>query len=617
MQDSLQDIFGFTNFENEYFHTLVNTKEVIGFVPVNNDREDEEQVPHYGETQPQPQSDNIYMSRTPVQQKRENEGLSTQNFNPGAVTPHNISSNNLNNGINGSFLGGMQSDYQSTHQSIRKKPSQRSIILGDGGHNTSTYGRYNDYDFQSTNDQSARSIYSTNRRRDEPVANLERLSENLKLMTTFDFDQFNKGTRYIKLLLSSIRDDNAGREVHSFLITNSDHIIRTYVQVISGVMPTGINFRLDVSHYGTIFKPFNELINISNIFTRVEQATVNALIFCVIQKLVLANQEKEDLAGNTEQVSDLNTAHNVTKWLNSITLKIIQKCEVKLLIQGLSGVLIDTRASEEWGIKSLVKANSLAAKCIIRSIKKVEGNLQKLEPKIAFYCMYVYIHDYGFQQTQEDAHSWKAFRTLVNEMSRAFPRDRVWNAYRSVFANVPDGLVAGWLSSCYGPNDPTINSHYSSTQNLHSMNNGVSRKNLHSQSVLSQTQYGQPNHNASQAQLNITTPELAEVHAKIMDLIQAVNVETRVSHVNRWLKQIFRLFNANRTINFEQYSRFFVRQKYFEKIYRSLYPQDNLSDMKSVLSTNVRPPESTYNYNPNARSIRSTNKSPARSRKHY
>lgn len=616
MQEPLREIFGFTDFEFEYFHTLVNTKDPIGFVPVNNDREDEDQVPQYGESA-QPQ-DNIYMSRIAQQQNPGYNGVSHNNFNPGSVTPHNISNNNINPNINGSFIGGLQSDYQSTHHSIRKKPSQRSLILQEGGPSTSTYnGRYNDYDYQSTNDQSARSIYSTNRRLDEPVANLERLMENLKLMTTFDFDQFNKGTRYIKLLLSSIRDDNAGREVHSFLITNSDQIIRTYVQVISGVMPAGINFRLEVSHYATIFKPFNSLINVPNIFTRVEQATVNSLIFCVIQKLVLANQEKEDLAGNNDQSPELNTAHNVTKWLNSITLKIIQKCEVKLLIQGLSGVLIDTRASEDWGVKSLVKANSLAAKCIIRSIKKVEGNLLKLEPKIAFYCMFVYIHEYGFQQTQEDAHAWKAFRTLVNEMARAFPRDRIWTAYRSVFSNVPDGLVAGWLSSCFGPSDPGMSSHYTSSQNLHAVNNSRSRKNLHSQSVLSQTQYGNLNHNASQAQLNINTPELAEVHGQIMELIQVVNRETRVSHVNRWLKQIFRLVDANREINFEQYAQFFIKQRYFDKIYRSLFPQDNMSDMKSVLSTNTRPPESTYNYNPKARSIRSTNKSPARSRKHY
>jgi hypothetical protein len=362
-------------------------------------------------------------------------------------------------------------------------------------------------------------------------------------------------------------------------------------------MPVGINFQLGISHYMTIFAPLHNLLAIPQIFVNVDQATINDLIMCSITKLVNSNHEKDQYEGiiksnpTHEAEQNFKISEYVTRSLNSVTLKIIQNCDINLLLQGFFQILNMTRGSPEWPSRKETKTNSLVSKCIIRSFKKIEGNIMKVNPQIAFACIISYT-DF-FQESSDDQHAWRAFRSLINEIIKAFPVDLVYEGYSAVVGGNNEQTVSAWLRA-------SIQNHQKDAPNQN-MNTS---------------------HNISgiQGQQSFMSSNVDPVHQRIMELIQIVNTETRMSRTNKYLKDILLLVENNRHINFDQYGKFFLKQKLFEKVYNSLYMNDNFSDVHSVISTNTRKTkmESTYNYGSKlkeSKSKKSFNKSPRRTKR--
>ena len=594
--DVFKEVFGFSECEEEYFKNLVYDNVDLGFSPFQNDQDFEQDEPYDEPEQPSQQNLNTY---------------STNNF----ANPQNVSNIYQSNAGN-SYLKGqatysnLQSDYQSIKKSNRKngpnQAHQKSFVL-DPADSQSTYKNiYNEYEYQSTKaNQSTKYSRTSNnlrvrpRSKDKSAESIELLSHNLKLMVTFDFDQFQEGTEYIKGLLQRAKNQPPTHPVCRFIISHSNSIISTYVEVINGVMPQGINFQLGISHYMTIFSPFHSFLMIPQIFSQIEQQVVSEMITCVIVKLVNSNNEKDTfetlIKSNPSHEAEQNfkISEYVTRSLNSVTLKIIQNCEINFLLQGLFQILTITRASPDWPSRKETKTNSLAAKCINRSFKKIEGNIQRIDPQIAFACIISYT-DF-FVESSEDQHAWRAFRSLINELIKALPTEVIFDAYSSVVGQKNETIVSGWMRT--------------SIQNLQKVDPvNISVNSPHNISGI---------HN----QQSFVSNGADMVHQRIMELIQMVNRETRMSRTNKFLKEILILVENNRHINFEQYGKAFIKQKLFDKLCNSLYHNDNFSEVHSVISTNTRKTkmDSTY-YHPrklkDSKSIKSFNKSPQRTKRY-
>ena len=607
--DLFRDIFDFSEWEEDFFKNLVYSTTPLGFTPHQNDNELETEEDNYNNTS--------HMEYNPLQVSGNNlsniyqTNQGNQNLN---TTANNVNQENFNV---------LQSEYQSNNQSYRKQnPNQRSqnsFVLNEAAQNDnkSTYGNiYNEYEYQSNmGNQSHKSKYSRNSNnirkqqqtpREPRMDAVELLNHNLDLMTTFDYDQFQEGTKYIKQLLSQTTGAKANPEVIQFLVQNANSIIMTYIEVINGVMPAGINFQLGISHYMTIFTPLHSMLIIPDAFMHVDQITINNLISCAINKLVNSNQEKDEYDSKMKENPEYETEQNfkiaeyVTRSLNSVTLKIIQKCEINLMLQGLFQILLLTRESPEWPNRRQIKANSLASKCVLRSFTKIEGNIQKINPQIAIFCILSYTEQY--QQSQEDQHAWKAFQTLVNELVKILPPEVIYGTYNNIVGHSKEKIISKWIKAAFS-----------------NLKKSESHLNIPGQDVsINQSSYFSTNDRNYKSV--VSEERTNPVHERIMEIIQLVNRETRVSKINKFLKQIRMLIDNNRHLNFENYSKCFVKQKYFDKIYNSLYMNDNMSDIQSVISTNTRKTkmESTYNYNQrgvDTRSIRSINKSPRPSRR--
>jgi hypothetical protein len=327
---------------------------------------------------------------------------------------------------------------------------------------------------------------------------------------------------------------------------------------------------------------------------------------------VITNQEKEELEAefkfynNSEVEMNLKTAQYVTKSLNSITLKLVQKCEINSLLKSLFGVLDISRGDPQWPSKTSTKSNSLSAKCIIRSFKKIEGNVPKLIPQECFNCVISYTSKY--EETHDDLNSWKACRLLVNEIIKNFPEEVIYRSYEMV-AHDKENTVLKWINSGYQSlrKSESQASFYNPQGNNH-----LQPPSHHKSSTFSNNEIqGRPS-----TQVMIDDP----VHLRIIDLIKLANKETRMAKVNSLLREIIKVLEMNKHINFELYEGMFVKQKYFKKIYNHLYMNDNISDVQSIMSSNTKHSrlDSSYMYNQrgdDTMSIRSINKSPHRQRK--
>jgi hypothetical protein len=430
-----------------------------------------------------------------------------------------------------------------------------------------------------------------NKSREPRQDTIELLEYNLQLMTTFDYDKFKEGTDYIKNLITSMEDQS----VSYFLAQHFNSIIMTYTEVINGVMPMAVNYSLDAPKYMTIFNPLQALIASSRLMQGIEENEVFELTSCVIEKLVNSNHEKDELdafvksSGDPEVEKKRHTAECVTKGLNSIMLKIIQKCHPTMLIKSLFNILIKSRQSTEWPQKKLMKTNSLSAKCILRCFKKIPGNLEKTNLGELFYAMLMYTQN--FQESPQDANAWKIFRGLINEIVKNIDSAKIWASYNEVSQGNAETQVAKWIKAAQ-------------------MN--LQRSIIDSQILPSHSNFDhsqRPHHNNHEV-------SYVHGHQPLLDLIASINRQTRISKVRKLLKEIVRYAQMNPNLDFEQFGTFFSNQSYFHKVMNAIsIGEDNISDMHSVISTNTRHTknESHYNYNqsqnPNNRSYRSINRS--------
>lgn len=408
--------------------------------------------------------------------------------------------------------------------------------------------------------------------REQRVDSLDLLQYNLKLMRTFNYDKFEEGTEYLKKLLR--RKDT--QNVSYFLSQHINAIIETYTEVISGVMPSGVNYSLDSSNYQTIFVPLQSFIILQDLTVALRDEVIEPFVICIIEKLVNSNQEKDELeqiiksgVGDSEKAMEqLAVAGSITKLLNSIMLKSISSWPVTGLIKGLGKALYESRESPEWPNKRLIKTNSLASKCVLRSVKKVPGNIQKLNLDELFY--YVIMYTQTFEESPEDANSWKIFRSLINELVKSLDHQHVWDCYYRVAQGLQDRHVSKWIKACQINLERSL----------------VESQFLPSQSAFNPGFSPAPSHRSGRSQP--PAPKTHRAHAVLVELINKVNRETRRSHVGQLLRDIRDLVKTHRNLDFEPYAQFFSRQKYFDRIANSLTFKDDISDIQSVISTNTR-----------------------------
>lgn len=430
-----------------------------------------------------------------------------------------------------------------------------------------------------------------NKSREPRQDSVELLEYNLGLMTTFDYDKFKEGTEYIKNLITSIDDQS----VSYFLAQHFNAIVLTYTEVINGVMPMAVNYSLDAPKYQTIFNPLQALIASSRLMVGIEENVVHALTSCVIEKLVNSNHEKDELehsikmGGSPEDQQKHHTAECVTKGLNSIMLKIIQKCHPTMLTKSLFDVLFKSRQHPEWPQKKLMKTNSLSAKCILRGLKKIPNNLEKTNLTELFYCMLMYTQN--FTESAQDSNAWKIFRGIINEVIKNTDSAKIWASYNEAANGNTETQVAKWIKAA----QMNLQRSVMDSQIL------PSHSNFEAQSRAPQNLDASYNHG----------------HQYLVDLITSINRQTRKSKVRKLLTEVVNYAKMNPNLDIEQFGALFKNQSYFHKVMNAVHVgEDNMSDMHSVISTNTRQTknESVYNYNqrnpnPNNRSYRSINKS--------
>lgn len=359
-----------------------------------------------------------------------------------------------------------------------------------------------------------------------------------------------------------------------------------------------VNYSLDAPKYMTIFSPLQALVASSKLMKNIDEPTIHPLITCVIEKLVNSNQEKDELEHFVKTQDDPeikqkhHTAECVTKGLNSVMLKIIQRAHPTPLVKSLFDVLLKSRQNPQWPEQKLMKTNSLSAKCILRSLKKIPENLQKVDLGELFYAMLVYTQNY--QETAQDANAWRIFRGIINEVVKNLNSADIWNSYTDAAQGNTETQVAKWIKAAQ--------------MNLH-------RSMMDSQILPSHSNFGSNTRKGSSNQ-----PNFVHGHQHLLDLIANINRQTRISRVRRLLSEILQYIQMNPSVEIEQFGQFFSNKSYFQKLMNAVNMGDNISDMHSVMSINTRKTnnESQYNYrpNPNNKSYRSINRSGMRKNKY-
>ena len=283
--------------------------------------------------------------------------------------------------------------------------------------------------------------------REPRIESQELLDYNLNLMVTFDYDKFEEGTVYINKLLSNTEDQN----VIYFLSQNADRILGTYTEVINGVMPYSVNYSMDQSKYATMLTPLQKFIVTEKLAENLSEEPIVDFIDCLVEKLINSNQDKDQLEQHLKTVQDLEAeqrrtvADYVTKALNSIMLKIIQHADVTYIVKGFSKVLLDSRNHPEWPTKILKKTNSLVSKCILRSIKKIPGNIEKVSLEALFYSIMIYTQN--FTETTDDGNAWKIFRAIINELVKNVDQTKIWDGYSQAAQGINEDLVSRWINA--------------------------------------------------------------------------------------------------------------------------------------------------------------------------
>lgn len=286
-----------------------------------------------------------------------------------------------------------------------------------------------------------------NKGREPRIESQELLDYNLNLMVTFDYDKFEEGSVYINKLLSNIEDQS----VIYFLSQNADRILSTYTQVINGVMPQAVNYSLDQPQYSTMLTPLQAFIVCDKLTKSLSEGPLADFIGCIVEKLVNSNQEKDQLEQYLKTMQDVEAeqrrkvAEYVTKALNSIMLKVIQRGDVTFIVKGLAKVLLDSRSHPEWPTKPLTKTNSLAAKCMLRSLKKVPGNLEKISLESLFYSIILYTQN--FSETSDDTNAWKVFRAIINELVKNLYQAKIWEGYSQATQGRNETIVSRWINA--------------------------------------------------------------------------------------------------------------------------------------------------------------------------
>lgn len=332
---------------------------------------------------------------------------------------------------------------------------------------------------------------STNRITREPrIESQELLDFNLQEMKSFDYDKFEEATIYINKLLANIKDQS----VIYFLSQNSSKIIQTYTDVINGVMPQSINYNLDQDNYATMFGPLITLVNNNQIINSVIPEVLTFFIQCIVDKLVSSNQDKEQTdiylkqMYNEEIEMQKIVATYVTKSLNSIMLKVINKSDPNLIVKTLFDIIFNCRSNNLWPEKKLMKTTSLAAKCILRCIQKVEGNMELISLEELFYGIVVYSQN--FNETKEDSNIWKIFRNLINDVVKSFEISKVWSSYNETCQGFNDQFLSRAINAAEANlKKSLIESYYSQSQN----NLNVKDKSAIQTSGMFNTSYGAGN----------------------------------------------------------------------------------------------------------------------------
>jgi hypothetical protein len=244
-----------------------------------------------------------------------------------------------------------------------------------------------------------------------------------------------------------------------------------------------------------MFNPLIILVNNNQILGSVIPEVLTLFVQCIVDKLVSSNQEKEQneiylkQMYNEEVEMQKAVATYVTKSLNSIMLKVINKSDPNLIVKTLFEIIFNCRSNNLWPDKKLMKTTSLSAKCILRCIQKVEGNMELISLEELFYGIVVYSQN--FNETKEDSNIWKIFRNLINEVVKSFEISKIWSSYNETCQGSNEQFLSRAIHAAEANlRKSMMESYYSQSQS----NLNVKNKSAIQNSGMFTSSYGAGNH---------------------------------------------------------------------------------------------------------------------------
>lgn len=208
------------------------------------------------------------------------------------------------------------------------------------------------------------------------------------------------------------------------------------------IFQDGINYDLGRSQYELIFVPLQQLCSLDQFLCTLPQETHDALTEHTLTRLVLSNEEKQNLeASPKKEPEKIDLSGFMVKFWNSIMLKVIEFSETNMLLIALFGTIL------KFPEKPQTKANEaifvLAFKCLIRITRNIKKNIENIDPRVVFQLLFRYIQTFGVKNSE--AFGTKAVKTLLNELVSKSDPEYIWTCYDEAFQQQEDQHIKGWI----------------------------------------------------------------------------------------------------------------------------------------------------------------------------
>ena len=320
-------------------------------------------------------------------------------------------------------------------------------------------------------------------------------------MLTFKIDQFQEASNYFMELI------NANIvSYHSFLLKNANEIIEVFIQVCSKIFEGGIYYEISIESYNIIFVPLQGFFQVDDFIFSLNQEIMEQLIELILTRLVLSNDEKNDIQKNDPDAFKIELTTFMVKYWNSLMIKLIERSDPNLLLTALIQIVIDFIDHSDQNLA--LNIHNIVFKCIIRFTRNIREFIDRIDPKVVFTVITNYFEAYGFT----DSNGKKSLTALLNEIVSLMDNDYINECYYSTFGDEGDYIIRSILND----------------------------EELEEENMVEKIDY------------------------HLRQVISSINLETTRKNLSQYIDPLADILEQDKSIKFDDYANLFKNKRYFE-----------------------------------------------------